>query len=115
MKSSNINFNVELDDNNVPTNIQWSAEDNPNGNSPKSCKAILVSIFDKESRDTLKIDLWTTEMQVIEMDRLMYQTLRGLAATYLSSTGNDKLAREFEHFVDYFGMKTEIIPHDHEH
>jgi hypothetical protein len=58
----------------------------------------------------MKIDLWTTEMQVIEMDRFFFQTLRAMADTYFKATQNAELATAMQQFVQYFGEKTQIIP-----
>ena len=48
-------------------------------------------------------------MQVIEMDRFVFQTLRGLADTYFKATQNAELATSMRQFVHYFGEKTGII------
>ena len=109
-KISGIQINVGLNEQNVPVRIDWQADDNPSTKTPLECKAMLLSLFDKEHRDTMKIDLWTTEMQVIEMDRFFFQTLRGLADTYMRATQNKELANEMRRFVQYFGEKTEVIP-----
>lgn len=108
-KSSNINITVGLDAKNVPVKIEWDADANKEA-TPQECKAMLVSLFDKETRDTLKIDLWTTEMQVIEMDRFFYQTLRSLGDTYFKATQNKQLAQDMQKFAQYFGEMTEILP-----
>ena len=63
-KKSEIKITIELDEQSVPANIVWEASDNPDG-KPKHCKAMLLSLFDDETRDTLKIDLWTKEMQIM--------------------------------------------------
>ena len=60
--------------------------------------------------DTIKIDLWTKEMQVVEMDRFFFQTLKGLSDTYFKATNNAELASAMRQFVQYFGEQTEIIP-----
>ena len=109
-KTSAININIGLNENNVPEKIDWKAEDNPNQKDPQECKAMLLSLFDKETKDTMKIDLWTTEMQVNEMDRFFYHTLRSMADTYFKATQNRDLAVDLQRFVQYFGEKTEIIP-----
>src|SRR5690606_26830737 len=109
-KSSEIKIRVGLNDQGFPVKIQWIAEDNPSAKKHQDCKAMLLSMFDESTRDTLKIDFWTTEMQVVEMDRFMYQTLRGLADTYMKATQNRELATEMQQFVRYFGEKTEILP-----
>ncbi|MCH2046828.1 MAG: gliding motility protein GldC [Saprospiraceae bacterium] len=109
-KQTQIQLQVGLDAENVPQKIHWYAEDSPDTPKPQECKAILLSLFDKEHRDTLKIDLWTEELQVNEMDKFMYQTLRGLADTYYRATNNQELANEMQKFVMYFGQKTEVLP-----
>ena len=109
-KESTITIKVGLDENKHPQNILWSSDDNPQGAEPHEAKAMLVSFFDKEYKDTYKIDLWTTEMQVAEMDRFMFQSLRAMAETYFRATGNQQLANDMRRFVQYFGESTEIIP-----
>lgn len=91
-----------------PVKIKWRADDSKD-NKSKEAKAMLVSFFDKDTLETLKIDLWTSELQVMEMDRFMFQTLRGLADTYFKATQNKELALEMQKFVQYFGEKTDII------
>jgi gliding motility-associated protein GldC len=109
-KYSKINITVGLDGQNVPVSIDWMSEDGPTAGKSQPGKAMLLSLFDKESLDTLKIDLWTKEMQVKEMDRFFYQTLRALADTYFKATQNQDLAAAMQSFVQYFGEKTEMIP-----
>ena len=109
-KSSDIKLTVGLNAENLPVKIDWQAADGPNGEAVSECKAFLLSLFDKDTRDTMKIDLWTTEMQIVEMDRFFYQTLRGLSDTYFKATQNRELAVEMQKFVQYFGEQTEVIP-----
>jgi len=105
-----IRIRVGLDEENVPIRIDWQAEDNPSAETPQECKAFLLSLFDKEHRETLKIDLWTKDMQVVEMDRLFYHSLRSMADTYFRATQNKELASDMQRFVQYFGEQTEVIP-----
>ena len=109
-KKTKIEINVGLNEKNVPLEIEWYSEDNPNSKTPQAAKAMLLSLFDKNNKETLKIDLWTHDMQVMEMDRFFYQTLRGMADTYYRATQNRDLAVEMQKFVQYFGEKTEVIP-----
>jgi gliding motility-associated protein GldC len=106
----NIQIRVALDPENRPVQIRWSAEDDPNGTRWQDSKAMLLALFDRETLDTLKIDLWTRDMQVMEMDRFFFQTLRSLADTYYRATQNSQLSTDFQRFVQYFGEQTEIIP-----
>ena len=109
-KTSDIKVTVGLNGQNVPVRITWEAEDNPNANGAQEVKAVMLSFFDKETKDTLKIDLWAQDILVIEMDRFIFQTLRAIADTYYRATQNKELANEMQRFVTYFGEKTEIIP-----
>lgn len=107
MSKNIINITVGLGEDQVPESIHWSAT----GQVEKSeSKAMLLSLFDKDTLDTMKIDLWTKDMQVGEMDRFFYQTMRALADTYYKSTGNQKLATAMQQFVQYFAEETGAIP-----
>ncbi len=110
LKASTITLDVYLNEKNIPNRIDWTSTDDPSRAQKTECKAFLLSLFDKHSRDTLKIDLWTEEMQVIEMDRFVYHSMRSIADTYLKATGNATLANEIQKFAHYFGEKTEILP-----
>ena len=102
---------VGLDEKNRPETLAWTADDSiSDGLLPT--KAFLLSLFDAEQRETLRIDLWTNDLQVVEMDRLMYHSLRGMADTYFKSTKNDKLANAMQQFAQYFGEQTGIIMPD---
>ncbi|MCB0556757.1 MAG: gliding motility protein GldC [Phaeodactylibacter sp.] len=109
-KNSKIEVQVGLGADGIPEKITWVAPGNPNGPGQQECKAMMLSVFDKEAKDTLKIDLWTKEMQVAEMDRFVYQTLRALADTYQRATQNTALANDMQRFALYFGEQTEIVP-----
>lgn len=62
-----IKLKVELDDKKVPTALSWEASAQTEG--AQDIKAFMLALFDTNSRDTLKIDLWTQDMQIMEMDR----------------------------------------------
>jgi gliding motility-associated protein GldC len=112
VKTSNIDIEIGLNENKHPESIKWKSTDNPNGTEYTEAKAMMLSIFDKEYKDTFKIDLWTTEMQVVEMDRFFFQSLRAMADTYHRATQNTQLANDMQLFVDYFGKQTGIIVED---
>jgi len=109
-KQSEITVGIGLDAENHPVTMEWSASDNPAGTTPQPCKAMLLSLFTEEQKETLKIDLWTRDMQVMEMDRFFYQTLRSMADTYFRATGNKELADQFQRFVYYFGSEVGAVP-----
>ena len=93
----------------MPKGIDWEADDRTDGNEPVACKAMLLSMFERNTLDTMKIDLWTTDMQMNEMDRFFFQTLRGMADTYFKATQNRELAVDMQRFTHYFGEKTGIL------
>ncbi len=107
--TNEIIIKVGLDENKVPVDILWSADRNDGSTEHQNCKAILLSLFDGIHQETLKIDLWTKDMMVSEMDRFMFQTLRALSETYFKASQNAALANEMQRFVQYFGEKTEVI------
>lgn len=109
VKKSKIEIHVGLDDQNHPSEITWTSDDHPDGPQVNEAKAMLLAFFDKAYLDTYKIDIWTNELQVVEMDRLMFQTLRALADTYNTATRNTSLANDMQRFVEYFGEQTGII------
>lgn len=106
-KKSQITITVGLDEKNVPEEILWKSEDGSNEFEP--CKGMLMSLFDEDKLDTIKLDLWTKNMQVHEMDRFMFQTLRGLADSYYKATQNTELSNHFQSFTQFFGQSTGII------
>lgn len=105
-----IGITIKLDEKNLPEKIKWQADDSKINDSQQNCKAMLLSLFDEQTLDTLKIDLWVKDMQVAEMDRFFFQTLKAMADTYFKATQNAQLASDMQRFVQYFGEQTQIIP-----
>jgi gliding motility-associated protein GldC len=110
VKKSTIEVEIGMDAKNLPIEIKWKTSDAPAGYPMQEVKAFVLSLFDKPTQDTLKMDLWTTEMQVEEMDRFVFFTMRSLGDTYFRATGNKKLAEQMQSFVQHFGEETKIIP-----
>ena len=108
---SNINIEVNLNAEKFPDKINWTAA-SADGPVTRESKAMLLSFFDKESMETFKIDLWTKEMQVAEMDRFMFHTLKALTETYYNATRNEELANHMRSFVQHFGEFTGILSKD---
>ena len=53
--NSEIKFKVGLDENKVPEDISWTAKDG--GIDNEASKAIMISVWDHKTKDTLKMDL----------------------------------------------------------
>ncbi len=112
MKKSKITITFEMDDKNVPEKITWESSDDPNQSGKKSAKGMLLSFFDEQDLDTMKIDLWTKDMKIDEMNLFMFQTLASLSDTFFNSTKNTELANEMRSFVHHFGMQTKVLVED---
>ena len=103
---SEIKINVELDQNKVPELIQWTAQDG--GISNETAKAMLLSIWDSKTQETLRIDLWTKDMPVDEMKQFFHQTLVAIADTFERATDEKKMADTMRDFCAYFAEKLEL-------
>ena len=100
-----LKFEIELDANNLPLNIEMHASD---GANEKEIKALMVSAWATKNKETLRIDLWTKDMPVNEMFIMYHQTMMGMAATLERSTGHDKLAGALRDYCEFFAEQTEI-------
>lgn len=88
MKKSEIHFNIELDQQNVPEKILWNATDNPTGKEEET-KAITMALWDSKERSTMKIDLWVKDMPVDEMKLFYIEAIGGMAESLRSSTNDE--------------------------
>lgn len=106
MKTSEINFKVTLDENNLPLKIDWEAA---SMNEKSSCKSALISLWDAKENNTLKIDLWTKDMMVDEMKIFFHQTLLSMADTLIRSTGEEKMAEDLKDYCAHFAEKMNLL------
>ena len=105
-KTSEINFTIGLDENQVPENIAWSAKDG--GVEQEETKAIMLSVWDSKAKESMRIDLWTKDMPVDEMKIFYHQTLVSMADTLQRATGDEKMADTMRDFCEYFAEKLEL-------
>ena len=103
---SKIELNVELDENRVPEKLNWSAEDG--GINNEEAKAMMLSVWDSKTQETLRIDLWTKDMPVDEMKQFFHQTLVTMSDTFLRATQDEKMTATMKDFCDYFAEKLEL-------
>lgn len=104
--TSEIKFVVELDENRVPEKLTWTAQDG--GVELDEAKAMLLSVWDNKTKETLRIDLWTKDMPVDEMKIFFHQTLVAMADTFERATQDEKMAATMRDFTDYFAEKLEL-------
>lgn len=105
--TSEIKFNIELDENRVPEKLSWTALDG--GVDNQQAKALLLSIWDSKAQETLRIDLWTKDMPVDEMKKFFHQTLVAMSDTFQRATNDEKMADTMKDFCDYFAEKMELL------
>ncbi len=106
-KSKKISIEVELDENNIPESIKWSASD-MQGYDDASCRAMILSLWDHRTKDTLRLDLWTRDMTIDEMKIFFHQTLITMADTLERSTTDERISGDMRDFCSYFAEKMDI-------
>ena len=104
MHKSNISIEIELDDNKVPQHIQWIATDSST-DMMQPAKSMMVAFWDGADKSALRIDLWTKDMMVDEMADFYYQTMMGMADTYLRATQQKELVDDMKNFAKDFYKK----------
>src|SRR5699024_2618952 len=102
-KKSAIIIDVETDENHVPEKLKWTAEDG--GVSNRDAKAMLLSLWDPNHKESFRIDLWTKDMRMEEMKTLFYQTLVAMSDTFYRATDDKKMTATMRDFCDYFAEK----------
>ena len=107
MKKAEIKLIVELDDANVPERITWESTDTANQEA-LPVNAFMLSVWDHQYKNTLKIDLWTKDMPVDEMKRFFYETLQTMGDTFLRATGETNIVEDLRDYCAHFADKMEI-------
>ena len=105
-RNSKIEISVDLDENKIPEKIFWSAEDGNIKN--KESKALFLSVWDSEKKESLRIDLWTKAMPLDEMKIFFHQTLVAMSDTFNRATQDEKMTATMKDFCDYFAEKLNL-------
>lgn len=105
---STIKFDVLMDENMVPTNINWKAQDSDKSGENNS-KAAMLAIWDEEENNTLRIDLWTKSMMVDEMKKFTCQNIITLADSFERATGEQAVANEIREFGKSIAQKLGVL------
>jgi gliding motility-associated protein GldC len=104
--TSDIKFTIGLDENRVPEEISWTAKEG--GIEQMASKAIMLSVWDHQDKDTLRMDLWTKDMPVDEMKQFFHQSLVSMADTFEKATNDEKMSATMRDFCEYFAEKLEL-------
>lgn len=103
---SDIKIAIALDENRVPEKMAWTARDG--GVANEEAKAMLLSLWDNNQKESVRIDLWTKDMPVDEMQIFFHQTLVGMTDSFRRATNDDKMADTMKDFCDYFAEKLDL-------
>jgi len=104
MKDSNININVQLDDEKVPLKINWSATGSTAADM-QNAKAMFLAFWDSADKTAMRIDLWTKDMMTDEMADFFYQVLFTMGDTFERATRRKDLSNEIKKFANDFHKK----------
>ncbi|TNF72307.1 MAG: gliding motility protein GldC [Bacteroidetes bacterium] len=104
--TSEITLRVTLDENRVPEQLTWSAQDG--GIENEEAKAMLLSVWDHKNKESLKIDLWTKDMPLEEMKIFFHQSLVALSDTFMKATQDEKMTATMKDFCEFFAEKLEL-------
>jgi gliding motility-associated protein GldC len=95
MKISDINFQIQLDNNHIPDKIVWSATDKPKDGNDET-NAIAISVWDNKQNNTLRMDLWNKDMTTFDMKKFTVDSIGGLAQTLRNATSDDFMSDKME-------------------
>lgn len=104
-KINKIEIEVDLDVNKIPEKIIWRSNELPE----KETKAFLLSVWDGEKNNTLRLDLWTKDMTVEEMKKFFFQIYITMSETFERATGEDQMSLAMREFAEFFGEKLSVI------
>lgn len=103
-QTADIHIRVQRDARDDIESIRWSATDAPVP-GPQEARAMILALWDPEARTSLRIDLWTKDMTVEDMNDFFFQTLLTLADTYRSATNNEDIMADIKGFAREFAEK----------
>lgn len=104
MHQSTIEVHIQLDEQKIPQNIQWSATDS-SAEAVQAARAMMLTFWDPTDKTALRIDLWTKEMMVDEMADFFYQNLMGMGDTFFRATQDQAISEDFKNFAKSFYQK----------
>ena len=101
-RTAEIRLTVNLDEDDLPTHIEWHASE-AGDEGPMACQSMMLSLWDAEKQTTAAIDLWTKDTTIEDLNQHFYQVFHKMADTYLRATKNSDVARQIEEFGNGFG------------
>ena len=109
IKESQIKLFITLDEKKMPEKIEWEADD-VDFTGKKESQTMMLSLWDKNEKMTYSIDLWTTEMNIEDMQIHFHQMFLKMADTFQRATQNFDTAEMIRKFSSDFAMKLKLKP-----
>ncbi|MGE0566867.1 MAG: gliding motility protein GldC [Bacteroidia bacterium] len=106
MKVSEIKFKVLIDEDHLPVDIKWEAND---ANEKSHAKSAMIALWDANENNTLRMDLWTKDMSIDEMKKFYHQNVVTLTDTYLRATGDENTAKKVKEFFNTIGKEIGVL------
>lgn len=106
--TAEIKLFVELDDDRLPTRIEWEATE-ARDKGPTRCDSVMLSLWDGQNKTVATIDLWTRDTTIADINLHFYQTFHKMADTYLRATKNADMARLIHEFGNEFGESLGLV------
>lgn len=103
MRTSEIKLAVRMNNEGIQ-GIEWEADEAPEPGKQQA-KAMILALWDPKTRNSLRIDLWTQDMSVDDMNDFFFQTLLSMADTYKNATNNKDLMADIKIFAREFAEK----------
>ncbi|HLR36582.1 MAG TPA: gliding motility protein GldC [Chitinophagaceae bacterium] len=103
-KTSEIKINVKTSDKQIPEEITWNASDST-ADMKNKARAMMLSFWEPQEKNALRIDLWTEEMMMDEMAEFFFQTFVGMAETFENATQFSDQAQDIRRFAEEFLKK----------
>jgi len=101
-KRSEIRYDVKLDANHIPLDIEWYSSDEER---TKKCDAAFLAMWDREDKTTLRLDLWTKEFSMDEMKAFFHQQLLTMADSFQRATGEEAIVEDLRDYCAHFAEK----------
>ena len=107
MAENKIHIEVKTDENQIPVEINWSAE---NENiKQRTAKAMALAMWDEKNTALMNMDLWTKDMNVEEMRHFICQTMMTLADTFERATSDKAHAEAIRGFTTELAKRVGVL------
>ena len=106
MKKSKITIDISFNENNIPEKISCFSSDDK---KKKEIKSFMLSLWDSEKKETLKIDLWTKDMLLEEMKVFICQSILSVKHVAKRALDDDNLVNKIDKFSTEIAKEIGIV------